>query len=81
VSVTGVRDRQAEKLEGPVKGQAAIFDVVFAAPREGPFDFAPDVGQLHHEREALPASRGKIAMLYVHDVMSFWMMMIFMIYL
>jgi len=70
LSVTGIIDRQPEKLESPVEGPAAVFGVVLFSPSEGPLDLAPDVGQLDDEREGVPTPRGQAAMLSAHGAMS-----------
>jgi len=49
VLVPRVGDRQIQKLQSPIQGQAAILGVVLIKPVEGPLDLAPDIGQLLHQ--------------------------------
>lgn len=51
-----IGDRQAQKLQCSEEGQSAVFGVVLVEPIEGPFDFAPDIGQLFHQGKSLPAA-------------------------
>jgi len=62
-----IADREIEKFQGAREGlRAQVWVLIVPPARTG--DFAPDIGQLFHQRQRQPAPCGQACMLVGHPV-------------